>query len=339
MSIATGVVHVILFALAVQAMVAATLSTDTTSVSWTSENMAGALASFVSINTPSSPLLLKTSFSAPFTLVDVVAGVATGPIGVIIVCIALAILLLIAGSKNSSGGSSNCKCDDISCPSLACNCNCCECATSTSHGGGSFWYGPPWWWWWWSQPTYYSHGSAYYSRRGGAAPAPTVIVVGSPLLQQGLPQQQGQLLGPTPAPSAPPRAEYNPSLAKVTQDDSKGLTTVGAGEEDPVAPASAAFDAIPSMPAKSLDDSYQRQPAPVSTWGESPPSFSSAGSSAAVPQPELLGGHPPYEAYDNPHKWKQCGALTCVQLILACVVIGLTVSSWKTFDCIVLAST
>lgn len=357
MSIATGMVHIILFALAVQAMVAATLSTDSTSVSWSSAEMASALASFVSINTPSNSLLLKTSFNAPLTLVDVVAGVATGPIGVIVVCVVLVVLLLIAGSKNGGGGGSSSNCNCASCsPNVSCVCNCCDCATGTTRGGGvHFWYGPPWWWWWW-QPHYYSSGR-YYSRGEAAAPAPTVIVVSSPLLLQGpppqvsqplVPQQQGQSLGPAPAPTAPPcLLDDDPSLLKGTGAlEGKYPTMAGQGgaSEDPVAPA---YDGIPPVGAskKSTLPGYQEQfasgqPAAagqaVVTWGEPP--LSGAGGVVSRPAQHTDEQQPVAEPYDNPHKWRQCGALTCVQLILACVVIGITVSSWKTFDCIVLAT-
>jgi hypothetical protein len=72
--------HVILFAAATQSLTSLVSEVDATSVTWSKADMAVVLAEFTSIHTPSNELLLKTSFSAPFTLVDIVGGIATGPV-------------------------------------------------------------------------------------------------------------------------------------------------------------------------------------------------------------------------------------------------------------------
>ena len=326
MSIAVAATHITLFALAVQAMLKATAAVDTTSVSWSASDMANALAAFASINAPSAHLLFKASFSAPLAMIDVVAGIATGPIGAIVVCIAVAILLLVAASKN--GGGDSCKCSDTQCG--GCACNCCNCVGSSGYSGGSsFWYGPPWWWYWFPQYSYYS-GNAYYRDRS-RPPPPTVIVVQSPL--QDPPRQQVLPVGVIA--SAPPACMPAPEVpsdklicAKRETSFIESATT--ALNEDPLPCETDAAERPTSAKAGAsalVQESYQipeHGQAAVEEW---------QGGTRSV----LHASPPPAEMYDNPHKWSQCGALTCVQLILACVVIGLTVSSWKTFNCIVLS--
>ena len=40
------------------------------------------------------------------------------------------------------------------------------------------------------------------------------------------------------------------------------------------------------------------------------------------------------QVLSNPLRWQQCMLLACSQVVFACAVIGVSISSWKAYDCI-----
>ncbi len=131
-------------------------------VEWGATQMASALHAFCQSSAQNAHILLMTSVSVPYMWLDITGGMATGPIGLVIVSIVVAIMVCRSksGSNSSNSSSSNSSC-------------CCgggSTAVTPYHGGGgssfyfnymmwSYWlYGPPYW-----SPYYRPYGYYYTS--------------------------------------------------------------------------------------------------------------------------------------------------------------------------------
>jgi hypothetical protein len=258
-------------------------------------------------------------------------------IGLVIVCIALTVLLLIAASKNSNSSSSSCSCSS----SNICSCTegCCDCCCTSGSSIGphlysyNFWYGPPWWYYWWPTSSY-SYRSAITAQR----PAPAAVISCpaqesnfsncSAAQRSAAPSHSTQLA--TVLPSAPPATDLGPTSDRKGRSSSDNHRRLDYEDEDPRATDSLAVEwKAPGQHTFAQDGIELRESFPVLlTQGDAP----------VAPVTIRLQQLPPPPVFDNPHKWKQCGVVSCVQVVLALAIVGIAVSSWKTFGCIVLVA-
>lgn len=295
--------------------ISATTSLD---VSWSLESMEAALLAFTSITTKSNRLLFIARFSVPFVAEDVAAGIATGPIGIVVVCLAIIVMLLIAAHR-SGRDVGNC----TRCTPVRLSCSCCQAASG--FGGVNFWYGPPWWWWYWlllRDPVSRSRESVQAS-----VPTTTVVIVQAPAHVRPAARMQSlhgvREIPEAPLPSAPPPDAPTHRSDDLCEDPSSP-------DAYPVAPSECyTSTSCPTSVGPDHADSHETQPmldrGGINTDTIDLPSAGGRNSDAAQP-------------YSNPNQLKQFAGIVCVQLVFACIAVGMIAGSWKRVDCITLAS-
>ena len=154
--------HLGLFCVAAMTLTSSVAAVNARAGGWSSATMGVALAATVSGSPSSAHVLFKPQSMRPFLAIDALAGVATGPVGLILVII----VLLVLGSGGKGGGKgpsmdcsldccggncasscgSLCQCVANSCSNTICgiHCHVPDCSFCSSP---SFWWGPAWWWW------------------------------------------------------------------------------------------------------------------------------------------------------------------------------------------------
>lgn len=117
------VLHLALFSTAAATLTATIAAVGRRRGDWGVAEMASALRDAVAGGAPAAHVLLKAGAIRPFEGIDVVAGIATGPVGLIVLAVTAALAALLAFASvcsggSSSGGSGRCK-GDLEC--LSCS--------------------------------------------------------------------------------------------------------------------------------------------------------------------------------------------------------------------------